>query len=218
MAKKVAVVLSGCGFLDGAEVHESVTTLLHLSKHGAQALCFAPDIKQAAVTNHYTRESLPENRNVLAESGRIARADIKPLSALHAETADAVIFPGGFGAAMNLCDFGARGADCTVNPEVARVLAAFHAAKKPIGLICIAPVLGAKVLGAHGVSLTIGSDPATAQKLVAMGAKHVDRGATEIHCDEINRVISTPAYMLAKSIAEVDAGVSKLVAQLLELA
>lgn len=212
---KIAVVLAGCGFLDGAEIHESVTTLLNLSKNGAAALCYAPNIQQKTVTNHFTRDAANETRNVLVEASRIARGEIKPLSELKVDDADAVIFPGGFGAALNLCDFAQNGENCTVEPQVERVIREFHAAKKPQGFICIAPSFAAKVLGAHQVELTIGSDTATAQKLEKMGAKHVNKKVDEIHVDEKNLVVSTPAYMLASTIAEVDAGVSKLVQQVL---
>ncbi|MBF0106954.1 MAG: isoprenoid biosynthesis glyoxalase ElbB [Deltaproteobacteria bacterium] len=217
MQKKIAVVLSGCGFLDGAEIHESVLTMLHVTKSGAALHCFAPDIKQTTVTSHLTRDSLGESRSVLAESARIARCDIGDLKKLDAKDFDAVIFPGGFGAALNLCNFGTKGADCTVHPEVERVINAFHQAKKPIGAICIAPAIVARVLGNKGVELTIGTDPGTAQTLEKLGARHVNKKVTEIHYDEKNRVATTPAYMLAQNIAEVDAGVSRLVAKIIEV-
>lgn len=64
MHKKVAVILSGCGVYDGAEIHESVITLLRLSQRGAEAQCFAPNIAQHHVVNHLTGEEMPESRNV----------------------------------------------------------------------------------------------------------------------------------------------------------
>lgn len=218
MTKKIAVVLAGCGFLDGSEIHESVTTLLHIYKNGAEARCYAPNISQKTVTNHFTKDAMSESRNVLVEAARIARGDILPLTELKTGDADALIFPGGYGAALNLCDFAQKGTESTVEPQVERVIREFYAAKKPLGFICIAPSFAAKVLGPHGVELTIGTDAATAQKLERMGARHVAKKADEIHVDEKNRVVSTPAYMLAKNIAEVDAGVSKLVSQVLKWA
>lgn len=215
MKKTIAVVLAGCGFLDGAEIHESVTTLLNICKNGAEAKCYAPNIPQKTVTNHVTKDAMNESRNVLVEAARIARGDIKPLTELSANAADALIFPGGYGAALNLCDFAQKGAAGAVEPQVERVIREFHAAKKPLGFICIAPSFAAKVLGSHHVELTIGTDATTAQKLEQMGARHVAKNADEIHVDEKNLVVSTPAYMLAKNIAEVDAGVAKLVAQVL---
>jgi enhancing lycopene biosynthesis protein 2 len=218
MTKKVAVVLSGCGFLDGSEIHETVVTLLHLYKNGAEPVCFAPNMNQRRVMNHLTKERSSETRNVLVEAARIARSEVSGLDKLKAADFDAVIFPGGYGAALNLCDFGVKGPDCTLEPAVENVLKDFHAAKRPIGLICIAPALGAKAFGSKGVELTIGSDPGTAGALEKLGAKHVNKRADEIHVDEINLVVSTPAYMLAKNIFEVEQGVAKLVVQVLKMA
>jgi enhancing lycopene biosynthesis protein 2 len=218
MEKKVAVVLSGCGNRDGSEIHESVLVILALVKSGAAPLFYAPDIYQERVVNFLTGDTLPEKRSVLLESARIARGKIENLALLKAGQADALIFPGGQGAALNLCDFLKKGAECTAHPEVARVINEFHSAKKPLGFICIAPAIAARVLGAHGVELTIGNDRQTAAKLEKMGARHVDVPVQETHIDVRNRVVSTPAYMLAKNIAEADAGIAKLVHQVLEMA
>lgn len=217
MKMKIAIVLSGCGVNDGSEIHEAVMMLLAVVKAGAEPLFFAPDIPQKQVTNHYTKSQIIETRNVLAESARIARGNIKKLSQLHVADADALVFPGGFGAALNLCDFAVRGPECQVEKDVERVVREFHHAKKPIGAICIAPAVIAKVLGSVGVELTIGTDAGTAQALEKMGAKHVNKTVTEIHIDEKNCVVSTPAYMLAQNIAEVEIGVGKLVQALLKM-
>ena len=139
MNKKIAVVLSGCGFLDGSEVQEAVLTLLHLARAGSEYHCFAPDIEQTTNINHATKDSSPEKRNVLVESARIARTNIKNVKDLKAAEFDGIIFPGGFGAALNLCDFAKRGPDCGVLPEIKRVILDFYLAQKPIGAICIAP-------------------------------------------------------------------------------
>lgn len=215
MSKKIAIILSGCGFKDGSEIHESVLTLLSVVQQEATPLFFAPNVKQTTVTNHLSNDSSGESRNVLVESARIARGDIKDIKELSAKQADALILPGGFGAALNLCNFGQKGPDCNANPEVERVVKEFYAAKKPIGAICIAPALIAKVLGQNGIELTIGSDAQTAAALEKMGAKHVNKAVDEIHVDQSNKIVSTPAYMLAKNIAEVQAGVSKLVKQVI---
>ena len=116
MSKKIAVILSGCGVYDGAEVHESVITLLRLDQRGAQVQCFAPDIPQLHVVNHLTGEEMPESRNVLVESARIARGEVKDIKQANAEEFDALIVPGGFGAAKNLSAFDVKGAECSVNP------------------------------------------------------------------------------------------------------
>lgn len=218
MSKKIAIILSGCGHKDGAEIHESVLTLLAVVKAGATPLFYAPDVAQTTVTNHLTDGALGEQRNVLIESSRIARGDIKDLKNLKATQADAVIFPGGFGAALNLCNFAQKGPDCSVNPEAKRVIEEFYAAKKPIGAICIAPALVAKILGSKGVELTIGTDKGTAEAIQKLGAVHIDKPVTEIHVDAKNKIVSTPAYMLGQNIGEVETGITKLVNQVINLA
>ena len=161
MKPKVGVVLSGCGVYDGAEIHESVLTLLALDRAGAEAVCLAPDVAQRHVVNHLTGQPAEgETRNVLVEAARIARGKVRSLAGFDAGTLDALVLPGGFGAAKNLCDFAFRGADCEVHPEVARVVRAVHAAGKPVGAVCIAPVILARLLGAESPQLTIGPTPA----------------------------------------------------------
>ena len=157
MSKKIAVILSGCGVYDGAEIHESVITLLRLDQRGAQVQCFAPDIAQLHVINHLTGEEMPETRNVLVESARIARGEVKNIQEANADEFDALIVPGGFGAAKNLSNFAAEGAGCSVNPEVLALAEAFAEAGKPVGLICISPALAAKIYG-PGVTCTIGNE------------------------------------------------------------
>ncbi|MBI2339660.1 MAG: isoprenoid biosynthesis glyoxalase ElbB [Deltaproteobacteria bacterium] len=218
MPKKIAIVLSGCGVKDGSEIHESVLTLLAVVKNGGAPLFFAPGGNQTTVTNHLSNDATGEKRNILVESARIARGQIKDLKELKGSSADALIFPGGYGAALNLCDFGQKGADCTVHPEVGRVIEEFHSAGKPIGFICIAPAIGARVLGPKKVQLTIGADAFTAKALEKMGAVHQMRPVDDICVDEKNRIVSTPAYMLAQNIAEAEAGISKLVQKIMQMA
>ncbi|HBF12843.1 MAG TPA: isoprenoid biosynthesis protein ElbB [Deltaproteobacteria bacterium] len=217
MSKKIAIILSGCGFKDGAEIHESVLTLLAVVKAGAQPIFFAPNTNQATVTNHINNDSTGEIRNVLVESSRIARGDIQDVKTLKANNVDAVIFPGGYGAALNLCNFAQKGPDCDVNSDIQKVIEEFFAAKKTMGFICIAPALAARVLGKHGISLTIGTDAGTAQAIEKMGAKHQNCAVDEICVDEKNKVVSTPAYMLAKNISEAELGISKLVKKVISL-
>lgn len=217
--KTIGVVLSGCGVKDGAEIHESVLTLLSIDRAGARAVCMAPDVPQAAVTNHLTGKPASGARNVLEESARIARGEIRDLKTVKAAEVDALVFPGGFGAALNLSDFGTRGGDCTVNPEVARLVREMRAAGKPLGFICIAPAIAARLLGPeHKVQLTVGTDEGTARSLEKMGARHVGCQVTEIAVDAASKVVSTPAYMLAGRISEAADGIEKLVAKVLELA
>ncbi|WP_375740651.1 isoprenoid biosynthesis glyoxalase ElbB [Pseudomonas boanensis] len=216
MTKKVAVILSGCGVYDGAEIHESVIALLRLDQRGAKVQCFAPNIAQHHVIDHTTGDEMPESRNVLVESARIARGEIKDVRELKAEDFDALIVPGGFGAAKNLSDFALSGASCTVQPDVLAAARGFAEAHKPVGLICISPALAAKIYGA-GVSCTIGNDAGTAAALTEMGAQHVECEVSEIVQDEKRKLVTTPAYMLAQSISEAAAGINKLVDRVLEL-
>lgn len=215
----VGVVLSGCGVYDGAEIYESVITLLALDRAGANAICMAPNVDQAHVINHLTGEEAPETRNVLVESARLARGDIRDIQDVTARDLDALIFPGGFGTAKNLSSFAFKGADCTVHGDVTRLVKQIHQAGKPIGSICISPVVLAKIFGGEvQLDLTIGADPEVAAAINQMGAKHVDAPVTEIVVDTANKVVTTPAYMCAKTISEAAEGIEKLVAKVLEMA
>ena len=216
---KVGVVLSGCGVYDGAEIHEATITLLALDKAKAQIVCMAPDVNQAHVINH-TNGEVAEGveRNVLTEAARIARGEIENLKNVTANDIDALVFPGGFGAAKNLCTFAFDGINCTVNPEVERLIKEMHAAKKSLAFICIAPVLGAKVLGEFNPQLTIGNDEGTATAIETMGGKHVVCAVDEIAIDKTNKIVSTPAYMLGPSISYIAKGIEKCVNKVLEMA
>jgi enhancing lycopene biosynthesis protein 2 len=216
MSKKVAVILSGCGVYDGAEIYESVITLLRLDQRGAQVQCFAPNIAQLHVINHLTGEEMPESRNVLVESARIARGAIKDIREADAEEFDALIIPGGFGSAKNLSNFAIEGTGCTVQPDVLALTEAFAEAGKPVGLICISPALAAKIYG-PGVTCTIGNDTDTATALNKMGATHKECAVSDIVEDKARKLVSTPAYMLAQSISEAASGINKLVDRVLEL-
>lgn len=214
---RIAVVLSGCGYLDGAEIHESVITLLALDRAGAQVDCFAPDKPQLDVVDHRTGEATPgETRNVLAEASRIARGEIRDVAQARAEDYDAVVVPGGFGAAKNLSSFATEGPECSVDPGVEKLLRAVHDAGKPVGLICIAPAIGARLF--PEVELTIGTDPGTAGALEQMGAHHKSCPVEGFVCDERAKVVSCPAYMLGPGIKDVAAGIEGLVQEVLRLA
>ncbi len=216
-----AVVLSGCGFKDGSEIHESVSVLIHLSRAGIAYRCFAPDKPQTATINHATGRPEPQARNCMVEAARIARGEIAPLSTLDVDAFDALVFPGGFGAASNLCSFAADGAECSTDPDVARVIRGFHGARKPIGLVCIAPVLAARVLGTRsggpGCTVTIGGDEKTSEAIAAMGSSNAPRRVTEAVTDSANRIVSTPAYMCNARPHEVFEGVGRMVEGLVAL-
>ncbi len=217
--KKIAVCLSGCGFLDGAEIHEAVLTLLAIDQAGAKAICCAPDTHQASVVDHLTKSPATGTRNVLAESARIARGEIVDVKKINAAEIDAIIFPGGFGAAKNLCSFATDGPNCSVNPDVERLVGDVLAARKPIGAICIAPALLARIVGKKDLhpKLTIGTDASTAEAINKMGAEHCNCPVTEMVVDEKYKIVSTPAYMLGKGPAEVFEGIRKTVNEVLRL-
>jgi len=212
MSPKVGVVLSGCGFLDGSEIHEAVLTLMHLDRHGAEVVCMAPRGAQLHVVDHARGQSEASVRDMFVESARIARGKIRDLATVRAADLDAVVMPGGYGAAKNLSDFAANGAAATPHAEVAALLREMYAANKPIGAICIAPAVVALVLGrtVHP-TLTIGNDASTAQALQAMGCKHRDCAVTDCVVDADHRIVTTPAYMFDARVSEVAQGIGKLV-------
>ena len=216
MSKKVAIILSGCGVFDGAEINETVLTALSLDQHGVKVEFFAPDINQAAVINHQTGDEMSEQRNVLVESGRITRGKSRDIRELKAADFDAVILPGGFGVASNLSDFASKGADCSVQEDTLQAILQFKEAKKPVGLICISPALSAKIFG-EGVRCTIGTDADTAAVVTQMGGVHEDCAVDGIVVDEGNRLVTTPAYMLTESLSEASKGINKLVEQVLSM-
>jgi len=213
--KRVAVVLSGCGVLDGSEIHESVSVLVHLSRAGVETKMFAPDIAQADVINHVEGSGAGEtSRNVLVESARIARGKVKPLSTLQVDTFNAVIFPGGYGAAKNLCNFAQQGENLTVQSDVQRIIKEFHDAKKPIGMLCVSPVIVAKLI--PGVSVTLGNEDKDIEGVIQkLGAKSVPLGVLEVAVDEENNIVSSPAYMTNSPIHKVFDGIGKFVETLL---
>jgi len=212
---RFAVILAGCGNKDGAEIHESVLTLLAIDHSGGQYQCFAPDISQHHVTNFLTNEPMKETRNVLLESARIARSEIKPLSAFKDTDFDILIMPGGNGVAYNLCTFAVDGAKMTVNPDVERAVQSMRKANKPIGALCIAPVILAKLL--KGVSLTFGNDVKVNAAARQWGALPQDISATNIVIDPKNKVVTTPCYMLKARVSQLAEGIEKLVQALIQM-
>jgi len=218
---RVGVVLSGCGVYDGSEIHESVITLLALDGANADIVFMAPDVEQMHVINHLTGSpSEAERRNVRVESARIARGEVNNIAGIKATDLDALIFPGGYGAAKNLCDFAVKGTDCSVNPDVSRLVVEMHRAGKPVGFVCISPAMAAKIYseaGVKGVKLTIGTDKETADAVNAMGAQHVQCDVRDCVVDDAHKVVSTPAYMLAGRITEAWEGIRKLVDNVLGL-
>jgi len=213
--KKFAVVLAGCGVFDGSEIHEAVCVLLAIDKAGCEYECFAPDVKQYHVINHLTGKVEKEVRNVLVESARIARGKVKRLKTFDPKNFDAIVFPGGFGVAKNLCTFAIDGADCLVNPESETAILKAHQAALPIGALCISPVLIAKVLGK--ATLTIGSDIDTANAVENMGATHQNTSGSEIIVDKEHKIVTSPCYMLDSPISVIAQGAENVINALLEL-
>lgn len=215
--KKIGVVLSGCGVRDGSEIHEAVFALLAIDRNGAEAVCMAPNA-DFPETDHLTMQETGNRRNALVEAARIARGNIRDIAEVKAADLDAVVFPGGFGAVKNLCDFASKGAAAAVHPEVTRLLGEMSAAGKPIGAICIAPAVVARVLGKEKrPTLTIGNDGGTAAEIEKTGARHQECAVTEIAVDRANKIVSTPAYMLAQRISEAYEGIDKCVKEVIAL-
>jgi enhancing lycopene biosynthesis protein 2 len=212
--KKFAVVLAGSGVYDGSEIHEATLTMLAIKQQGAGYECFAPDINQYHVINHLTGDEMNEKRNVLVESARIARGNIKPLSEFSAGDFDAIIFPGGFGAAKNLSSFAFEGPDSKVNPDVEKAVKSMHDKGKPIGALCISPAVIARVI--KNVEVTIGSDKATAEAIGKMGGRHVNTTHGEVAVDKDNKVYTTPCYMLDANIEQIYDGAFHVVKTMLE--
>ena len=213
MKKKFAIILAGCGVYDGAEIHEATLTMLAISRQGAEYQCFAPDVDQAHVVNHLTGKEMNERRNVLVESARIARGNILSLSDFHASEYDAIVFPGGFGVAKNLCTFAFDGVECSVNEEVRVAVNEMYKARKPIGALCISPVLIAKILG--DVEVTIGMDQGTASAVKSMGGKHVNTTHGEVVVDKRNKIVTTPCYMLDANISQIADGADQVIRTIL---
>lgn len=213
--KKFAVILAGCGVYDGAEIHEAVLTLLAIEKAGASYQCFAPDIRQHHVVNHLTGAEMAETRNVLVESARIARGNIKALSEFKAADCDALIFPGGFGCAKNLCTWAFEGDACTVNPDVEKAIKGMYDAGKPVGAMCIAPVILAKLF--KGTTLTTGQDPASAGFMENMGNKAVMTNHGEVIIDPERKLFTTPCYMLDATISEIAMGTENIVREMMKV-
>lgn len=216
-AKKVAVVLAGCGVYDGSEIYESTITLLSLDQAGVDYQCMAPNIDQLHVINHLTGEESGETRNVLVEAARLARGEIIDIAEAKADDYDALIIPGGFGAAKNLSTFAVDGTSMTINADVQALVQAVHGQGKPVGLICIAPAMTPLLFG-EGTECTIGNDADTAAAIDAMGGKHQTCAVEDFHVDEAKKVVTTPAYMLAGRISEAAEGIGKLVSKVVELA
>jgi len=222
---KIGVVLAGCGVYDGTEVHEAAAALAAITRHGGEPVMFSVDKVQAHVIDHTAGAEMDQERNVLKESARIARTAPNPLTQLKAGDVSALVIPGGFGAAKNLSDFGFKGADMEVDPEMSRVLTEFHGSGKPVALCCIAPIVAAKVLGKSGVTLTLGNSGSEAdwpyqgsiEAAKSFGANMELKNVDEVCVDEKNKIVSTPAYMFNGQFHQIQDGVTRMIDHLVKL-
>lgn len=216
---EVGVILSGCGFLDGAEIYETVLTLLHLDKAGAEVVAMAPDKNQHHVVNHIEGEETGETRNILVESSRLMRGNIKNINEVEVSELDALILPGGFGVAKNFCSFAFEGPNCSFDEEIAKMVLDVHNQGKPVGAICISPALIAKIFEKiKSVKLTIGTDEGIANAVTSLNANHIVCEETDCVVDIENKIVTTPAYNISGvKIANVEQGISKLVSEVLSM-
>lgn len=212
--KKFAVILCGCGSMDGSEIHESVMTMLAIDKAGCNYTLFAPDENQYHVINHITQQPMAESRNMRVEAARIGRGNVLDINDFKAEDFDAVVFPGGFGAAKSLFTYAWQGANATVRDDVRRVVEAMFKAHKPIGALCISPVMLAKVLG--NVIVTVGSDAQTIKDVECFGAQHKVTRQGEVVSDKENLIFTTPCYMLPATIKDIAECADNLVRAMVE--
>ena len=208
--KKFAVILAGCGRKDGSEINEAITLLLSIEQHHCEYQCFAPDRPQTEVIDHLTDKQTKEKRNVLTEAARLARSNVRPIEEFKAEDFDALLFSGGYGVAKNLCDYAYKGADMEVQPDVARAILEMHEAKKPIGAMCIAPVMLARLI--PGVCVTLGAEGSdVADHVRAWGAEHVQTENGDVCADNEDLVFTTPAFMLDATLKDVYDGAYNMV-------
>ncbi|MDR2410011.1 MAG: isoprenoid biosynthesis glyoxalase ElbB [Bacteroidales bacterium] len=214
MNKKFAIIIGGCGHRDGSEIHETTMTMLAIEKHKCMYELFAPDRDQYHVINHLTGAEMAETRNLLVEAARIGRGKIKCLDDFRANDFDAVIFPGGFGVAKNFFNYAYKGIKATVDEDIIQVINDIKALDKPIGALCIAPVLLAKVL--NNITVTIGNDDATAHDIVQMGSHNINTSVGEVISDKINKIFTTPAYMLDATIMDIAEGADNLISTMLD--
>ena len=216
---RVGVVLAGCGAQDGSEIHESVLTLLSLDRKGAKVKIMAPEIDQFHVVNHLSNHKMDATRNILSEAARIARGNILPIRSINNNDLDALIFPGGTGMAKNIFNYAIKGLDFTILKDVESLTRYMIQKNKPIGAICIAPVMIAKILQNldRKGKVTGGFNKQILTDIESMGMITEKVNAKEIVIDYENKIVSTPAYVEANSIKEVAEGIEKLVDAVLSM-
>lgn len=217
MANRVGLLLSGCGALDGSDIHEAILAQLALDRSGAKVICAAPDMNHRHILNHITQEEMEAQRNVLQESARIARGNIAELSSLDYRQLDALIIPGGFGTVKNLCEFAYQGPTQAVDPQVRHLLGTMLTDKKPIGAIAMAAVMLVIALADHRPEVTVGKDAGIAGAIENMGGRHHVCQSNQIYVDHTHKIVTTPAYMLESGMNAVAVGIERLVERVLDL-
>jgi enhancing lycopene biosynthesis protein 2 len=218
MSKKIAVLLGGCGHFDGSEIRESILTLLAIDKCGAEAVCLAPDDAQKRVVHHGKGAAVSGTRHMLEESARIARGKVLPLDPKTITTYDALIMPGGTGLAYSFFDYAEKGRACTIREDVRETILAMVRAGKPMGAICISPMIVARALKDTGITVTLGSTPNVAEDMAAWGAKFKECRVDDCVVDVANKIVTTPAYMVGGAhIKDAATGIEKCVKAMMEM-
>jgi enhancing lycopene biosynthesis protein 2 len=224
---KIGVLLSGCGVYDGAEIHESVLTLLAIEEAGAKAVCLSVNKNQHHVVNHLTGEEMLENRNMIIESARIARGAVHDISTYDISQVDALVIPGGFGSAKNFSTWAFDGPTGTILPEIKHLIQKFISNKKPIAALCVSPVVLALAMGDSELhpTMTLGSDqeksPYDIQAFSAgmerKGVQTEMKTIREISVDETLNIVSAPCYMMEASVLEIRTNISQAIQALIKL-
>lgn len=224
---KIGVLLSGCGVFDGTEIHEAVLTLLAIQEAGHEYVCIAPDVDQHHVINHTNGEEMNEKRNVFVESSRIARGEITKLSDIDPADIDALVLPGGFGAAKNLTTWAFKGPESEILPEVKLLLVNLVNIGKPICALCVTPTVVAKAFEGSDIhpQLTLGNTEQDSEYdiqgfsdgLAAVGAQPVMKTTDDILVDTANKIVSAPCYMMKTDVVGVRNNTQKAIQQMLDL-
>lgn len=224
---KIGVLLSGSGVYDGSEIQEAVLTLLAIEEIEAEAICISIDKPQHHVINHLNGEEMNDSRNMLIESARIARGNIKNINDVSPNDIDAMVIPGGFGAAKNFTSWAFNGSDGEILPEVKLLLVNLINIGKPIAALCVSPVVLAKALEGSTITptLTIGTDKepspyditAFTDGLQKTGMQTEMKSVREINIDVKNKIISAPCYMMEASIVDVRKNIRSAIEALRDL-
>ena len=219
--KNFAIILSGCGGMDGTETHEATCLMLAIKQNGCNYRCFAINENQKYVV-HSGMQQTSEKRNMLAEAGRLDRGITKDFAKLDKNQFDALVFPGGYGTGTSFSDFiECNGTSCKKNlnykvrAEIKNVIQEFHAQGKPVFAGCLATILPNGSL--KGLKIMTDTGRYTEEAIIKNGNKPVVCQAGEICIDEENKIITAPYYLSSKVdidtiFAESDKGIKAVIA------